>query len=454
MTMIAGLCLIKQNTIRTYSSKMKAMLEFINALDDDDLRSLECQSTTGEVITSGDPLMLAAALAHTMSEEGFEMFMAWRAEHGLVGIPSFRCALLKAQEVTSSIQWAKSDRMIRLAKGFELRAVEIHPDTTPVGAITEEMMTHLCETVVYEEKESLVRFIKAQFYGCFRVSEMLDLSVDSVTDTHVSMKDTKAKRASSGVGTKYKQVDKLLSQWPSGQKALEILREQQQHAATKTGKLFKFGKKFTNEVYNDIIKECGEELGWDYEELKYCSHGLRHGGIGMFKAETNADFPEETLRAMLDMSKGMVEYYAESNTKRLADKLAKKDKFDSELIQMRVSSGDQIIQVDPVRVSLQEVYTGIPSGPRTLPEYLGGPPRGRPELGMVSTRRLTKAHGTDLKARAKAAVRAPPSALYTLWSPLDGAGQSQTNKWEKRVREIESHHFEKHYPKFNKRRID
>ena len=165
------------------------------------------------------------------------------------------------------------------------------------------------------------------------------------------------------------QVDKKLSEWEGGRAALRILIEQR-GGRKGTALLFNFAKRLSQQTYDDIIKKAAQDLAWD-EDLGYHSHGLRHGGLGFFMEETGARFSDEELREMLDMSRCMVNYYAIPNAKRKREPIGDEDLQHSLL--MSLGPLNVRMQVNPLTVRMEQVYTGIPMGPRTLPEALGGP---------------------------------------------------------------------------------
>ena len=113
-----------------------------------------------------------------------------------MGIPQFRSAILKAQQIVGlENEWAGTNRMITLAKGYEVRARQLHPGTTPVGAITEDMLLDLCNIITHDEKEAIRRLAKAEFYGCFRISELLKMKITHVKEDSVILVDPKSQKA-------------------------------------------------------------------------------------------------------------------------------------------------------------------------------------------------------------------------------------------------------------------
>ena len=181
LSAIAMMCTIKASTLKTYSSKLRSIAMFMYAIDEADRQACGIAAVDPCLLERGDEFALAEAVANAMSAEGFEWFMGWSAENGLISIPQFRSALLKAQQIVGQKdEWAGSPRIITLAKGFEVRARQIHPGTLPVGAITEDMLTDLVQVMDHAEKDILARLAVAEFYGCFRISELLDMRVCDV----------------------------------------------------------------------------------------------------------------------------------------------------------------------------------------------------------------------------------------------------------------------------------
>ena len=99
LSSVAMMCTIKATTLRTYASKLRSIAMFMNEIDEPNLVRSDMQRVPRDVLEQGEEYGLAQAVVNDMSGKGFEWFMGWRAENGLIGIPQFRSAMLKAQQI-------------------------------------------------------------------------------------------------------------------------------------------------------------------------------------------------------------------------------------------------------------------------------------------------------------------------------------------------------------------
>lgn len=337
---------IKHSTASGYLSKLRTLARFINALTNDQQQRLGVVPIPVSLIDGGasTAINLEVAVARSTTLDFFTQFLGLRAGRGLTSNSAIRCALQKAQKLAGCPEWANGAICKERTALAERQAERNHPGTLPVGAITEEMLDDMIGITNHPHIDMLSLFWQAEYYGCFRFNEIFNITAKQVRETGVELleeynkldKPTHPKgpnhnttrRKTTDVDTVDPSVAKTiyfkhLAGWPSGKRALEILR-QLSLGKREDDRLFPHGM-FT---YKSVakIKEAQVRLQWP-DTMKFGSHGLRHGGVHQATVELGGVVSEEEAEALLIMSGDMVDHYKRTNAERLSHAAHVRDSF-------------------------------------------------------------------------------------------------------------------------------
>ena len=341
---------IKTKTFTSYASRIRYALKLLNALSEECITKLGAKRVDKIFLEPTYAYQMMSKAAEAISKEAFTTILAYKSDKGLGGNMILRCALLKAQQMMGGILWANEPLYRDMAIVADLRARHLNPNPLrPPGAITEEMLEQLIQwmendTQQIPHKHLLAKFWRSEFYGCFRISELQKLKVSHVIkEEGVWLEDPKHKRRISTGPTNLK---KQLSKWAGGLIAQEIIEDM---CGTKREEDFVFGTLWPLETLNKIIKRGSIALGWR-EDLRYGTHGFRHGGIYYLVESEEIEVPSEEIKKALDMNEDMILYYARSNDDRVGENRGEKVRHSAAELYLHIADKETLY--NPLRSSI------------------------------------------------------------------------------------------------------
>ena len=172
------LCTISTGTIKSYAACYRIMGRAINELTRSNRNKLGVAYINHRLFSTKDAIpLLCAMIGYVVSEEFWIQFVIWRMRNGLLDMTNFRCALLKAQQAARVDEWAGLQCHIEMGKAASVIAIENRGEHAGVGAITKIMMQDLIGTID-EAQDPLLGLVLVEFFGCFRIGEVLNMRKD------------------------------------------------------------------------------------------------------------------------------------------------------------------------------------------------------------------------------------------------------------------------------------
>lgn len=348
---------VKARTFTSYSTQIRYALKLLNATSEKNIEQLGAKKVEQFFLKTAHAFQMMTKAAEAISKAAFIKIIAFKSDRGLGGNMILRCALLKAQQMVGAELWA-GERLYRdMAIVADRRAKNLNPSPLrPTGAITEEMLEQLIQWIEEDSqqipyKQLLSQFWRTEFYGCFRISELQKLKVSHVIrEGGVWLEDPKHKRQLSLAPDNLK---KQLDKWGGGQIAQDII-EEMCHAKQQDD--FVFGTLWSVETLNKIIQKGSAALGWR-EDLRYGTHGFRHGGIYYMVETEEMEVPSEEIQKALDMNESMILHYARTNEDRVGEQIGAKER--------REGGGDMYLRLadrettfDPLRSTIIDTVRG------------------------------------------------------------------------------------------------
>ena len=198
-----------------------------------------------------------------------------------------------------------------------LRAPE--KDVAP-AQITEDMLPLIFQQLRCHNKLFITALMEFEFYGCFRISEVLKLTLGDIQGPRIRLHTPK--NLDSDKGNEYSFKD--LSLWAGGNRGLDALRVAQAFRPgsplTQEGERLVPEGLFSLNEYNDWISKAACKAGFPVTNLSFASHGFRRGGVAKFVADQGDVRPNwEAWSETLDMTPAMIKLYAKPNTERLEE---------------------------------------------------------------------------------------------------------------------------------------
>lgn len=340
---------VKFSTMNTYTTHLRHMARAVNSLSEEQRTTLQVVSIEASLLEGGQDEELALAVAKSVSKEFWSQFLGYRAENGIRNNQAARCALLKAQELLFKAPWANGQEIIKETNGAERRAAWNSDDPTPVGAITQSMLEDLKGTVKHAFRIHIRLVMTAEFYGCFRLGELLKMDCEDIKQDFVLIRDPKTRLAADSGG---KPAVKQLGQWEAGKIALSALQAIKQMAGSGPICPLKWWKEGE---YLDLFEEAEKALGWE-EKLAHRSHGLRHGGVEFSMKELEAKgWSQERISKLLIMCPRTIAHYRKTNEERLAIAEGQRRTKEAELEELEKREGTAKTQKDKRARATQEV---------------------------------------------------------------------------------------------------
>ena len=361
------LCTIADNTLSTYGSAYRTIGRAINDLTPENRLKLRVTIVEEKLFTTKHALpLLCAVIGYVVTEEFWVQFLHFRMVSGLPHLGALRSALLKAQQAAHVEEWAGLQCHIEWAKAASVVAWENKEALPGVGAITTDMLNDLVNYIDEAEEPLLGLVLQIEFFGCFRIGEVLEMKVDKLREDGVWLFNPKQVRRTDAK----KWVFKPLAKWAGGRTALHLLRTLVARNPESSNNDV-IPHHITARRINEVIEKASRELEWG--NLVFRSHGLRHGGIQRLIAEEGRNTPFPDLCNWLLMSEPMVRMYATPN--ELREKFDPKgkpaDDFDDSF--SATASNEEVAHHTPWKVARENTQTS-PSPLGALHDYLSGVP--------------------------------------------------------------------------------
>jgi site-specific recombinase XerD len=264
--------LVKPNTLRTYRSIWNNLKEFLDH--------------------AGEAAMTEDTFTHVIQhykDEGYS------SSH----ITTVKAALMFAQkcglEWAGEKGWLNSQEMQDVCRGA---AAASSSKTKKTGTIQHDKLIEIgdkCENI------SLRRALLMAWDAGLRVSELLDLTTDSMNGSSIIIKNNKATKATSKKTTA---MEITISDTFKNCFTAQVKSQKKRKVEHKS--LWKDSGVHRQSIA-EIIKRTATENNWS-SDLKWCAHSLRHGA-----ANRIANYPNSEARESLRMHKTTFAHYAKSN---------------------------------------------------------------------------------------------------------------------------------------------